>query len=214
MAVAPSNKPSKRTASTQARREQLIKATAKSISKRGITATTIADVAGETGLSHGIVNLHFKSKENLFVETLKHLADEYRSYWEGAVDNAGQSPAEKIAALVELDFSKKVCDKKKLAVWFAYWGAAKTRPMYRKLCLEGDLHYDTMLIQHFKSLALDGGYTDIHADNAGQCLSAMISGFWLDMLISPEVMDRRRASAICMDYLAMVFPNHFEKRGR
>ena len=56
----------KRTASNQARREQLIRATIKSISKRGITATTIADVASEASLSQGIVNLHFQSKENLF----------------------------------------------------------------------------------------------------------------------------------------------------
>lgn len=209
MAAATPTNIRRRTESTDARREQLIQAAIKSISKRGITATTISDVAGEAGLSQGIVNLHFKSKENLFVETLRHLADEYCCYWESAVQDAGKSPAEKIAAMVDLDFSKKVCEPKKLSVWFAYWGAAKSRPTYRKLCLDVDQHYDSVLISHFEQLAGEGGYSNIRADKAGQCLSAMISGFWLDILISPEVMDRQRAHAICMDYLATIFPKHF-----
>ncbi len=199
----------KRTASNQARREQLIRATIKSISKRGITATTIADVASEASLSQGIVNLHFQSKENLFVETLRYLADEYRSHWERAVEDAGKTPAEKIKALVDLDFSPKVCDSKKLAVWFAYLGAAKSRPTYRKLCLDRELHYEAMLNQHFGDLVDEGGYKNVHADKAGDSLSAMISGLWLDILIDPDRSDRKRAKAICMDYLATVFPNHF-----
>ena len=155
------------------------------------------------------MNLHFQSKENLFVETLRYLADEYRSLWERAVEGAGKSPAEKIAAVVDLDFSAKVCESKKLAVWFAYFGAVKSRPTYRKLCLEGEHHYDDMLNQHFGDLVDEGGYKNVRADKAGDSLSAMISGLWLDILIDPDRGDRKRAKAICMDYLATIFPNHF-----
>ena len=44
-------------------------------------APTIADVAKAAGLSSGIVNFHFDTKEKLLVETLKYLADEYRANW-------------------------------------------------------------------------------------------------------------------------------------
>lgn len=211
MAAANPKKVSARTASTEARREQLIKATIKSIAKRGITATTIAQVAGEAGLSQGIVNLHFKSKDNLFVETLRYLADEYRSFWERAVEDAGKEPAERIAAMVELDFSRKVCDPRKLAVWFAYWGAAKSRPTYRTLCLEGDKHYDATLTALFTELVSSGSYRDVDPESVSLGLSAMISGFWLDILINPEDIDRERACSICMGYLATVFPKHFQR---
>ena len=70
---------SRRTASKEARRQQLIEATIKCISKRGIGSTTLGDVAKEAGLSQGIVNLHFKSKDNLFNETLRYLVEEYKS---------------------------------------------------------------------------------------------------------------------------------------
>ena len=50
-----------RTASKEERQTQLIKATIRSIAKRGLPDTTIATVAKEAGLSQGIINLHFQS---------------------------------------------------------------------------------------------------------------------------------------------------------
>ncbi len=89
--VATSEKPSKRTASKQARRWQLIQATIRSIANHGLADTTVATVSKEAGLSQGIVNLHFQSKERLLVETLRFVADEYKDTWERALANAGQA---------------------------------------------------------------------------------------------------------------------------
>ena len=54
----------RRALAKERRRQQLIDATIKCISKKGLGGTTLADVAGEAGLSQGIVNLHFDSKDN------------------------------------------------------------------------------------------------------------------------------------------------------
>ena len=59
---------SRRTESRAARRQQLIDATMKCIARKGIGSTTLGDVAKEAGLSQGIVNLHFVSKDNLLKE--------------------------------------------------------------------------------------------------------------------------------------------------
>ena len=64
-----------RSASKELRRQQLIKSTIDSIAKRGFADTTLANVADGAGLSRGIVNFHFKSKDKLLIETLKHVAD-------------------------------------------------------------------------------------------------------------------------------------------
>ena len=74
--VAP--KKNRRTASREARRRQLIDATMKCIARKGLGNTSIGDVASEAGLSQGIVNLHFESKDNLLTETLRTLANECR----------------------------------------------------------------------------------------------------------------------------------------
>ena len=59
-----------RKASKETRQQQLIEATIDSLAKRGYSETTMADVADGAGLSRGIVNFHFESKEKLLVATL------------------------------------------------------------------------------------------------------------------------------------------------
>ena len=120
----------KRTASKEERQQQLIQATIRSVARNGLSDTTMATVASEAGLSQGIINLHFQSKDRLLVETLRYIAEEYRVAWEKAVEGAGPSPAEQLAALVSVDFRQPVCDRNKLAVWFAFWGESKSRPTY------------------------------------------------------------------------------------
>src|SRR5688572_32423459 len=78
-----------RKASKETRRLQLIEATIDSLAKRGYSETTMADVADGAGLSRGIVNFHFESKEKLLVATLQHMSEEYAAHWRGALDRAG-----------------------------------------------------------------------------------------------------------------------------
>ena len=47
---------------------KLISSAIKNISQKGINETTMHDVSHGAGLSQGIVNFHFKSKEFLLIE--------------------------------------------------------------------------------------------------------------------------------------------------
>jgi AcrR family transcriptional regulator len=118
---------SKRTASREQRRQQLIDATMKCIGRKGLTGMTLSDVAKEAGLSQGIVNLHFESKENLLTETLLSLADEYRVQFDRALDRAGPDPADKLQAIMDHDLRPSILDRRKLAVWFAFTTTMSSR---------------------------------------------------------------------------------------
>lgn len=199
----------KRTATKQERQLQLIRATIRSVAKNGLADTTMSTVAREAGLSQGIINLHFQSKDRLLVETLRYIADEYKTSWEKALDDAGPSPAERLAALVEVDFNMPVCDRNKLAVWFAFWGESKSRPTYRKLCATRDIQYRKELGALCQLLIEEGGYQRLDAMVLATGLSAMTEGLWLDLLISPRSITREQARNICLAYLASAFPRHF-----
>ncbi len=199
----------KRTASKQERQSQLIRATVRSVAKNGLSDTTMATVAREAGLSQGIINLHFQSKERLLIETLRYISDEYRTSWEKALDDAGPSPAERLAALVEVDFKLPICNRNKLAMWFAFWGESKSRPTYRKLCATRDVQYRKELGVLCQMLIKEGGYQGLDAMVLATGLSAMSEGLWLDLLISPRSITRKQARNICMAYLASAFPRHF-----
>jgi TetR/AcrR family transcriptional repressor of bet genes len=199
----------RRTAPPTVRREQLIKATIRSVAERGLADTTIATVAQEAGLSQGIVNLHFRSKDGLLTETLRYLADEYRNACREAAAAAGRSPVDGLLAMVELDFRRNICARDKLAVWFAFWGERRFRPTYRRICADRDRSYDDMVRAMCAQICEDGNYPDVDPALVADGLSALTDGLWLDLLVRPESMSRERARRIALSYLADAFPRHF-----
>jgi len=198
----------RRRVTKEMRRHQLIRATIKCVAKRGFAETTMADVTQEAGLSLGIVNLHFQSKDKLFIETLRYLSEEYEVACQAAMAKAGPSPGERLAALVALDFSPRVADRRKIAVWFAFWGEAKSRPTYMQLCAEKDRRYEDTVARLCQEIIDDGGYEHVRAPDIANGLSAMVNGLWLDLLMTPDDMDRAKATSICRSYLAQTFPGH------
>lgn len=199
-----------RTASKEARRQQLIEATIKCIASRGISSTTLGDVSREAGLSQGIVNLHFQSKDNLFSETLRYLADEYKTLFDKTLAKAGPGPADKLLALMELDLKPSVCDPRKLAVWFAFWGEAKAVPTYQKMCDAYDQEYDQDVCDLCEQIIRDGGYKGIDAVIVTEALCSMTDGLWQSCLISPKSWDRKIAREAVYSYLHAIFPKHYE----
>ncbi len=201
---------SRRTASRETRRRQLIDATLKCIARKGMGNTTLGDVAREAGLSQGIVNLHFESKDNLLTETLRTLANEYREQFDKTLEKSGPDPAGALLALVQMDLKPKLIDRQKLAIWFAFWGEVKSRPTYRKICDEYDRYYDSVITGLCAEVIADGAYANVTPEAAAEALTSMTNGLWLSCLISPREWDRQVAMDAIMSYLSNVFPRHYE----
>jgi TetR/AcrR family transcriptional repressor of bet genes len=197
-----------RTASKEQRKEQLIKATIRSIAKNGLSVTTMSTVAKEAGLSQGIINLHFQSKDRLLEETLRFVVDEYRRAWFGALEKGGDTAVEKLTALVKVDFEKRICQRNKLAVWFAFWGESRSRPTYRQICAQWDLEYREVLTDLCEEIIQDGGYSS-RAEFVAYGLSAMSEGLWLDLLLNSAEMTAELAYEVSISYLRDIFPMHF-----
>jgi TetR/AcrR family transcriptional repressor of bet genes len=208
--AAKAGKSSRRTATREERRQQLIAATVKCISKKGIGSTTLGDVAQEAGLSQGIVNLHFASKENLFNETLQYLAEDYKAQFDSTLAKAAPEAADKLLALMEMDLKPSVCDRQKLAVWFAFWGEVKSVPTYQKICEAYDRGYDESIYALCQTIIDEGNYKNVSPQIVTDALSSMTDGLWLSYLISPKGFDRDVAMDAVYSYLRAAFPDHYE----
>jgi TetR/AcrR family transcriptional repressor of bet genes len=202
-----------RKASKETRRQQLIEATIDSLAKRGYAETTMADVADGAGLSRGIVNFHFESKEKLLVATLQYMADEYAAHWRAALQKAASDPASQLGVVVAADFDRSICNRRKLAAWCAFWGEAKSRPTYQALCGARDAAYQNVIIELCRKLKLDGGY-DFDPEATALALSAMLEGLWLRLMMGTEDVTRETAYLAACEHLAAVFPKHFSRGGR
>jgi TetR/AcrR family transcriptional repressor of bet genes len=202
-----------RKASRESRREQLIEATVEVLAESGFARTTLKEVAAKAGLSHGLVNFHFRSKDALLVETLLHLADEYRRNWQSALAAAPPGdPAARLDALLRADFRPEICTPSRLAAWCAYWGEAQSRPIYQERCGSNDTEYVRVIEEVCRDLIAAGGY-DLPVERIARVLRVTIEGVWLDLVTMSRPYRREEALATVYTCAAAVFPRHFGPKG-
>ena len=192
-------------------RQQLINATIDAISVTGFADLTLSEVSRRAAVSRGLVNFHFASKDRLLVETLAFLTNEYLQSWQRAVEKAEAGPAAKLLALVRNDFHPKVCNRKKIAVWFAFRGEAKSRPTYIEVCTRADEEFDRALAALCADLVAEGAY-NLDPASVAIALRAMIEGLWLEFLMSPQNLTREEALAVTGTFLTAMFPRQFARR--
>lgn len=201
-----------RDALKEARRVQLMEATIDCIAAHGFSDLTLADVAKAAGLSVGIVNFYFKSKDQLLIETLRHLVDDYIQQTNDNIRNAGASAAAQLDAAIDSDFHRTIANRKRVTVWYAFWGETRWRPEFLKICqeLSDTFHAETRKL--FARLIEEGGYRDLDPDIIARGFDAMIDGLWLDMLINPKSVDRDAAKRVLRTYLGGLFPSEFGRQ--
>jgi TetR/AcrR family transcriptional repressor of bet genes len=192
----------------EVRRKQLIDATIRAIGRYGYTSTTLTHVAGEAGLSPGIVNFYFKSKDQLLLATLEQIAEEYSAFWQAAMSKGKIAPAAGLEAMIEADFHPSVCNPEKISIWYAFWAEAGNNPAYQGLVQRLETDYTVQTIELCNRIIGEGGY-GIDARTVAIGLNAMIDGLWFDCLMEPKGFNRNDAKRVCRSYLAAVFPSHF-----
>ena len=201
--------PVRRVEKKEATRQHLIAATIDCIAASGFADTTLSKVSAKAEVSRGLVNFHFESKEQLLVETLRHLTEEYLAFWRKAVAQPDVTPAERLRALIEADFHPQVCNRKKIAVWYAFWGEARSRPVYTQVSAKADVAYAQTLENICREIVAEGGYA-FDPKMAAKGLRSLIDGQWQDLLMSPSTFDRNEAKQLCLRFAAAIFPKHFE----
>ena len=193
----------------EVRKEQLIQATMKCIARTGLSGVTMAKVTTEAGLSLGIANLHFQSKDKLLLETLEYVTAEY-SRGQRAILESDDYPtrAAQIEALLAFDFSAAVTDKNKMAVWFAFLGEAKSRPTYQRICSRQDSAAEAKTTALFQAAIDEAGYRDKDAELLAAGYISLVDGLWLNALVAPRRLSRKKARLAARHYLASAFPQH------
>ncbi|MDI3336757.1 TetR/AcrR family transcriptional regulator [Defluviimonas aestuarii] len=204
--------PSPRKLSRQARREQLIEATIEIIAQRGYARTTLTDVARHAGLSHGLVNFHFETKEGLFSETLSYLAEEYRRNWTAALEATGPEPSQRLDAILRADFNPEICTPSRLGAWCAFWGEAQSRPLYQEQCGSNDQEYTRVLEEICGELLAETGQTGDRVRIA-RVLRMTTEGAWFDLMTMSDPYSMEEALSTSFICAAAFFPGKFTSQG-
>jgi TetR/AcrR family transcriptional repressor of bet genes len=190
----------------QLTRQKLIEATMEVIASTGLSGVTMAKVAEQSGLSRGIGNFHFQSKEQLLLETLRTIYAEFDKSWRKIVADDARLPAEKLKAVIETTLKPPIASKKKLAVWLAFWGEASSRKTYLEICAAYDREWDAEMEDIIRQMIGSGFHS--HGMSPGkiaQSLTAMMDGFWVEYLIAGDRFTAQDGIDACYAYLSSFF---------
>ena len=195
------------------RRAQLIEATIDVVYRDGLSRLTLAKVARQAGLSTSIVNFYFKTKEQLLLETLNAVSQEY----EAAVDQAfarSPDPTRTLRALVDAMLDPVLCTPARAAVWYAFMGESQARGDYigavrvRELAIRQRV--ETLFTTLFQD-ADDAQSKPIHSAALARAFDALIDSIWEQSMLEPDTIDLGAARKTCLDYLESVLPLGLDK---
>ena len=188
-------------------RQKILDATFTVLAREGFSGVTLAKVAETAGLSRGISNFHFQSKAQLLLETLREIQKEFDASWTTAVTNAGPSPVDRLKALIRAVLEPPIASPDRLAVWFAYWGETPSRAAYREICAAPDREWQAAIETMLSQIATENFNSHGMSLQAIACsLTAMMTGCWLEYLLSPVSFEPRDAVQACFAFLASFFP--------
>lgn len=172
------------------------------IAEHGLAGTTLARVAAEAGLSAGIVNHHFDTKDALLIETLRTLSEDFATSLDAALAAAGDDPAAGLAAIIAHNFDPAVSSLRHVAVWFAFQAEAPWRAAYTALCGDRDGIYMDAIRSRIAALGV--GLAD--ADVLARALTGLLDSFWHDILFLDTRFDRAAARIACRRFLGALRP--------
>ncbi|MGH6946472.1 MAG: SRPBCC family protein [Kiloniellales bacterium] len=186
------------------RRQQLIDATVRVIAEHGLSNVTLMKVAGLAGLTAGMVNFHFKSKQELLKATLERIAEEFSAACEAAIAGAGRDPAAALMALTEASFDERLATPEKMAVWYGFWGESQARDDYMEICGGSDQAFYEAV--HTLIAELDEKQnSDLDSRAAALGFCGLIDALWQEALVRRGAFDREASVDLCRRYLVNLF---------
>ena len=204
--------PLPRKASRQIRRQQLIEATITVLAQKGQTGLKLQDVAEAAGLSYGLVNFHFETKEKLLIETLRYMAAEYRENWQQALAGAGDAAARQLDALIQADFNDRIYTPSRLMAWCTFWGEAQSRPYYQQECNATDMEYIRVMEGICARLVAESGST-LKPARVARVIRVTMEGLWLDLITTGAPYPRAECLRTVYCCAMAFFPEHFTEKG-
>jgi AcrR family transcriptional regulator len=192
------SKPAFTRAEPDARRLSLIEATARVLARDGASGASVRAITSEAGVSPGLVAHHFGGVDALIAATYRHVDAQVAVALAAAVAAAGDDPRTRLSAYVAASFAPPIADRTLLATWTAFWGLVIAQPGIAALHGEQYAGYRGGLEQ----LLAACGLAPAARRRAAIAITALVDGLWLELCLSPEVLDAETARAIAEEQIA------------
>jgi len=180
--------------SAQQRRQELVQAGIICLGKGGMSAFTIDQICKQAGVSRGLINHHFKSKEDLlnciYADMTDHLVQDPKT----------DEPHQQLAEIIETSFDERSFNRSNLRAWLSIWGEVATNKTLNSLHQKRYCLYKKRIANALTSIARKNN-SELDADSVARQLIALIDGLWLEYCLHSADFSLAAARVDCYRFL-------------
>ncbi len=180
--------------SAEQRKRDLIDAGITCLGQGGISAFTVDRICSEAQVSRGLINHHFKSKEDLLVaicaELTAHLIE----------DRCRNDASARLRAIIEDSFDAASFNTANLRAWLAIWAEVGNNAALNALHRDRYRSYTARISSALEEIAGERGLAIDGAGIARQVV-ALIDGLWLEYCLHSEGFSLDDARRDCIGLL-------------
>lgn len=177
------------------RRQDLIEAAYLTFLEHGLEGMTMARIGERAGMSHGIVNYYFKSKDELLSTVVRRsnlliiqeAAEKLRQ---------AKTPRARVSAVIAANFPDRLFTREVARAWVSYYAAIGRKPDFNRLQAATDSRLASNLVHALKQLT-----TESRAKAVALHIAVLIDGLWLRHARSNDIIDSQSAIRIIEDYV-------------
>lgn len=177
------------------RRRDLVEAAYLTFLEHGMQGMTMARIGERAGMSHGIVNYYFKSKDDLLSAVVRRagflvMEDTLRLL------KQAPSPRARISALIAGNFPERLFTREIARAWVSYHAAIGQKPEFERLQAVLDRRLASNLIHALKQLTGEQQARDLCVS-----IATLIDGLWLRHAKSHDRFDATMAIRHIEDFI-------------
>ena len=168
------------------RRDAIIEAATCLFAEKGFKETSTAEVAERSGVAHGTLFYHFKTKEGILLNVYEKVADSYFNGLHAAIESAG-SGLEAIDEAVRFHFRFSRARANEVLVLMRDFPAQFSAPdfIHRKRVAGKTLRVIKLFRKTLETGMADGSIRPVAAEETAHMLRAMLWGLTRQWMLGP-----------------------------
>ncbi|SBV35008.1 Transcriptional regulator, TetR family [uncultured Sphingopyxis sp.] len=186
--------------SADARRADLIEATAACLAEQGLAGTNVRAICARAGVSPGLLRHYYGGIDDLVAATYQATSDRMDAIFAAAVESAGADPRARLTAYLTASFRPPVTGPELLGAWTAFWALARSDARMAEIHAESYAGYRARLAE----LLIACGARD--AGRLAIMLTAMVDGLWLELSLDAGSFGAEAAAAMVERAVGALLP--------
>jgi TetR/AcrR family transcriptional repressor of bet genes len=194
MPVAPPKNIAYQRKSAQQRRQELVDAGVACLARGGMSSFTIDQICKQAGVSRGLINHHFNTKEALLLCIYTEMTDHLVRDWKA------EDSMQQLEQIIETSFDETSFNQSSLRAWLAVWGEVATNKALNQLHVSRYHQYKQGIVESLLDIAKRRDL-ELDADSVARQLIALIDGLWLEHCLHSGGFSLAAAKTDCYRFL-------------